>query len=243
MKKPILILQLGIVAVCAVALAQLTLNFPFPGPFIKPFLPPKLRWPNAQIEAWVEAQNYDPGFLQYFFRDPERRIPLGQNLVSPSDGVIQGTPFQSGISYFATRLSFWDVHIVRSPVAGTVKSIESEGFYFPRESSDERRKELVFLRGKEAPVQQIVTLATSYGDIRVRLITSYWASRIKIWVHPGQQVEKGERLGRILLGSNVVLELPGDMRRFLVHEGERVWAGETVILTDKDLGERGKLPD
>lgn len=243
MKKPVLIIQLGIVFVCAVALAQLILNFPFPGPFVKPLLPPNLRWPSAQVAAWIEAQNYDPGFLEFFVRDPERRIPPGPGLVSPSDGVVQGTPFQDGISYFATRLSFWDVHVVRSPVAGTVKSIELEGFYFPREASEERRKELVFLRGKEAPVQQIVTLGTSYGDIRVRLITSYWASRIKVWVHPGQQVEKGERIGRILLGSNVVVELPGEIRKFFVREGERVWAGETVIVTGQDLGQGNKAPD
>ena len=239
MKNRTLIVQLGIVAVCAYAWAQLILNFPFPGPLVKPVLPPKLRWPSAEVIGWIEAQSYDPGFVQYFFRDPERRVPPGSNLVSPSDGVVMGTPYQNGISYFATTLSFWDVHVVRSPVSGTVKSIDSEGFYFDRE----RGKELIFLRGKDAPVQQIITLATRYGDIRVRLITSYWASRIKVSVYPGQHVEKGQRVGRILLGSEVVVELPGNMRKFLVHGGERVRAGETVILAGKDLGEGGKLPD
>ena len=239
MKKRVLIVQLGIVALCAFAWAQLVLNFPFPGPLVKPLLPPKLRWPSAEVAAWVEAQSYDPGFVEYFFRDPERRVPPGSNLVSPSDGLVMGTPYQNGISYFATTLSFFDVHVVRSPAAGIVKSIDSEGLYFDRD----RGKELIFLRGKEAPVQQIVTLGTSYGDIRVRLITSYWASRIKIWVHPGEHVAKGQRIGRILLGSNVVVELPGQMQKFLVREGERVWAGETVILKDQNAGEGGKLPD
>jgi phosphatidylserine decarboxylase len=64
--------------------------------------------------------------------------------------------------------------------------------------------------------------------VKVRLITSYWASRIKLWVQIGQHLEKGDKLGRILLGSTVVSEFPGETQ-FLVRPGQRVIAGETLI--------------
>jgi phosphatidylserine decarboxylase len=62
----------------------------------------------------------------------------------------------------------------------------------------------------------------------VRLITSYWASRLKVWVHAGEHLTKGQRLGRILLGSTVVLELPGKAR-ITVKPGDRLVAGESIV--------------
>src|SRR5438874_1067349 len=204
-------------------------GFPYPGPIIRPLLPPRLRWPETEIRAWVEAENFAPGFLEYFARDPERRIPAGDNLVSPADGVITAISQQDAITYFVVGLSFWDVHVVRTPLAGTVTAVESEGILLDRYPTQQRMKEMIFLHGKEAPVQQIVTLDTSYGQVKVRLITSYWASRLKVSVHPGQKLQKGERIGRILLGSTVALELPGDVTGFSVRERQRVAAGETII--------------
>ena len=34
---------------------KLVINFPYPSPLIKPFLPPKLRWPTAQVERSVRS--------------------------------------------------------------------------------------------------------------------------------------------------------------------------------------------
>src|SRR2546423_4817865 len=230
MPKRNLTIQIGILAACALALGQLAVNFPYPGPLIRPLLPPRLRWPEAEIRAWVEAENYAPGFLEYFARDPERRIPAGDNLVSPADGVITAISQQGGITYFVVGLSFWDVHVVRTPLAGTVTAVESEGAMFDRYPTPQRMKEMIFLHGKDAPVQQIVTLDTNYGQVKVRLITSYWASRLKVWVHPGQKLQKGERIGRILLGSTVAVELPGSVTGFAVRQGQRVVAGASVIV-------------
>lgn len=226
--KRILVVQAAILAVCGLAVWELAANFPFPSPLVKPLLPAKLRWPEAQIEAWVEAGNFDRSFLEYFARDPERTVPKGPNMVSPADGVVDGTTARDGITYFTVGLSFWDVHVVRTPIAGTVKSIDQEGYYFTRDAGKAKLEENIFLHGKAAPVQQIVTLDTEQGEVKVRLITSYWASRLKVWVHEGERLEKGQRIGRILLGSTVVAELPATLR-LTVKKGQRVVAGETII--------------
>ena len=106
-------------------------------------------------------------------------------------------------------LSFWDVHVVRTPVAGIVTNIEMEGSYLDELPGPEQVREMMFLRGKAAPVQVIITLATAQGEVRIRMITSYWASRLKVWVGPGTVLAKGDRIGRIVLGSTVVAEFPG----------------------------------
>lgn len=224
--KRTLFLQLGILAMCGVVVAELLTNFPFPSPVIKPLLPPQKRWPDTQIARWVEAGHFENGFLEYFARDPERAVPSGRNLVSPADGVIKDIVVRNGITYFIVGLSFWDVHVVRTPVAGVVKSVEQEGISIFRDTSETADE--VYLKGKDGPVQQIVTLNTDYGEIKVRLITSYWASRLKVRVHEGQRLEKGQRVGRILLGSSVVVDVPSGVG-FAVKKGERIVAGETII--------------
>ena len=227
-----LILQIGILAICFIAVSLLVVDFPFPSPLIKPFLPPKLRWPDTQISQWAEAQNYDPGYFQFFMRDPDRVVPSGDNLVSASDGVVKEIIYRSNITYLVIGLSFWDIHVVRTPVAGIVKGVEQVGVSFYRGASESKNQ--AYLRGKDSPVQQIVTLDTKYGVIKVRLITSYIASRLKVWVFAGEPLQKGQRIGRILLGSTVVVELPGRVH-LSVKPSQRIVAGETVIFQGKSL--------
>jgi len=223
-----LAIQIAIIGFCVFALAELVANFPYPSPLVQPFLAPKLRWPTAQVEHWVETGNFSSGFLEYFARDPERQIPAGDNMVSPADGIVRNIVFRDGITFLVVALSFWDVHVVRTPASGVVSDVEQEGVYFGRNGSKKEFGESFFLRGKAAPVQQIVTIQTRYGEMKVRLITSYWASRIKVWVHEGERLNKGQRIGRMLLGSTVVLELRGRVP-LEVKVGQRVAGGESII--------------
>jgi len=85
------------------------------------------------------------------------------------------------------------------------------------------------LREKSCPVQKRLVIATDAGQVAVRLITSVAARRVETWVREGEEVERGQRIGRILLGSTVVLELPAATTKLLVRIGDRVWAGETAI--------------
>jgi phosphatidylserine decarboxylase len=226
--RVVLIVQLLLIIGSIFAVGEWAVNFPYPSPLIKPVLSPKLRWPTEQVINWIETQDVDPSFKKFFYRDPERKIPAGSNLVAAADGKVQVIDYRDGYTFLVIGLSFWDVHVVRTPIAGTVESIESEGTYFPRFPTKEERDAEFFLRGKAAPVQQIVTLRTTIGEVKVRLVTSYWASRIKVWSFPGEQLKKGQRIGRMLLGSTVVVELPG--RHVLgIHVGQHVTGGDTII--------------
>ena len=93
---------------------------------------------------------------------------------------------------------------------------------------DGEGREFAFLREKTCPVQKRIVLATDAGQVAVRLITSIAARRIETWVKDGEVIERGQRIGRILLGSTVVLELPA-ATKLLVRTGDRVWAGETLV--------------
>ena len=112
------------------------------------------------------------------------------------------------ITYFVVGLSFWDVHVIRTPIAGTVKSIDMEGSYLDRLPTRERVKEIAFLRGKPAPVQAVITLETARGEVRIRMITSYWASRLKIWAYPGATLQEGDRIGELYWGVRLSLNIP-----------------------------------
>ena len=68
------------------------------------------------------------GFVVFFFRDPTRTPPEGDNLlVSPGDGKVvyvgpgERDPSRNQISIF---LSIFDVHINRSPLDGVVRDIK-----------------------------------------------------------------------------------------------------------------------
>src|SRR5579863_1794388 len=96
--KRTLVFQSAIMAACVIALAELAGNFPWPSPVIKPFLPPKERWPSDQVAAWVETQKFDPAFVNFFYRDPERAVPAGSDAVAPADGLVKATLYDPDMS-------------------------------------------------------------------------------------------------------------------------------------------------
>jgi phosphatidylserine decarboxylase len=224
---PVLVLQGALILAALVAVAMQLAYFPFPSPLTRGLLPPQERYPTQQVMDWVESGVVDPGFVAFFNRDPERTIPPGDNFVAPADGVVKAIDEAEGRRHFVVGLSFWDVHVVRSPMAGVVRSVEAEGVSIFKEISE--TADMAYLRGKAGPVQQVILIENEHGLFKLRLVTSYWASRIKVWAVEGQEIAKGERVGRMLLGSSVVLDLPQDMA-LLAEPGERVVAGESVIV-------------
>lgn len=220
----IVIVQAVVLLALIVAVATGILWFPYPSPFMRRFLPPRKRWPEAQIRDWLASGRFQRGFLRYFYRDPERVAASELGMLAPADGLVTSAEVRNGVRYLVIALSFWDMHVQRSPWSGKLVRVESSGNDF----MDGEGREFAFLREKRCPVQKRLVLETRVGEIAVRLITSLAARRIETWVQGGQEVERGQRIGRILLGSTVVLELPLDAN-LLVCVGERVWAGETVV--------------
>jgi phosphatidylserine decarboxylase len=217
-------LQILILCLLAAAVVLWALYFPYPSPLVRRWLAPRKRWPEMQIRGWLKNGRYQRAFLGHFYSDPERVAPPGSSLVAPADGLVTSAEVQGGIRYLVIALSFWDMHVQRSPLSGTVLSVESHGDDF----MDGEGREFAFLREKSCPVQKRVVVATESGQVAVRLITSIAARRIETWVREGEKIERGQRIGRILLGSTVVLELPA-ATKLLVRTGDRVWAGQTLV--------------
>lgn len=167
--------------------------------------------------------------LLLFFRDPERTPPSDPlALVSPADGKVicvdeaedpcfgQGKFRRVGIF-----LSVLDVHVNRSPYAGTMKKTH----YSAGEFLDARHLE-VDLRNEN----QTWWLQTSRGTVLIRQIAGLIARRIVGWKKPGDTVQTGERFGMIRFGSRTDLYFPASCTP-KVQPGQRVVGGETIIAT------------
>ena len=220
----VLTIQIVILCLVVTAIVLWGLYFPYPSPLIRRWLPERKRWPEMQIRGWLQAGRYQRAFLRHFYSDPERTAPPGNGMLAPADGLITSADIRGDVRYLVIALSFWDMHVQRSPAAGRVVSVESHGDNF----MDGEGREFSFLREKSCPVQKRLAIESDGEQVAVRLITSLAARRIETWVHEGEQIERGQRIGRILLGSTVVLELPA-ATNLLVHTGDRVWAGQTVV--------------
>ena len=64
------------------------------------------------------------GFCLYFFRDPDRTIPPGPVAVSPADGKVVAVVEESGRTRVSIFLNIFDVHVNRSPIPGTITTME-----------------------------------------------------------------------------------------------------------------------
>src|SRR5262245_9589290 len=149
------------------------------------------------------------GFFVFFFRDPDRNVPNGPDLVvSPADGRVMivgdangpGAPAGSWqqISIF---LSPMDVHVNRAPLDGIIRRVQYHpGKFLPayREDAGTHNEwtEVWFdHRGTLIICRQIV------GILARRIVT-----RLTV----GQTVARGERFGIMKFGSRIDLFLPRD---------------------------------
>lgn len=219
-----LIVQIAILCLLTATIVLWAFYFPYPSPLIRRWLAPRKRWPETQIRGWLKTERFQRAFLRHFYSDPERVAPPGNSVIAPADGLVTSAEVRDGVRYVVIALSFWDMHVQRSPVCGKVVSVVAHGDDF----IDGEGREFAFLREKTCPVQKRLVIASEDEQVAVRLITSIAARRIETWVREGERIERGQRIGRILLGSTVVLELPA-ATRLLVGKGDRVWAGQTAV--------------
>ena len=183
---------------------------------------PFLGWLLVLVTIWVAT----------FFRDPIRTTPTDPKLiVAPADGLVTmitrvpAPPELAGeLSGEFTRVSIFmsvfDVHINRSPIAGTIRRIA----YIPgkflnadldKASEDNERQH--FLVEREDGVK-----------IAFTQIAGLVARRIMAFVAEGDRVAAGERIGLIRFGSRVDVFLPaGTGSQILL--GQRAIAGETIL--------------
>lgn len=167
-------------------------------------------------------------FILYFFRDPERFIPVDPNaVISPADGKvivvdkIHDTRFTEGeavkISIF---MNVFNVHVNRSPMTGTVdKVLYSPGKFYSADTQ----------KGGEYNEQCGIVMQTDSGKkIAFVQIAGLIARRIVCWLEPGDSIKKGSRFGLIRFGSRVDIYLPADTP-VNVAVGQKVVAGESTL--------------
>jgi len=163
-------------------------------------------------------------FTFYFFRDPERVVPIGEDiLVSPADGVItnikeykEGKTNYTSVSIF---LSVFNVHIQRLPISGEVSKIEYiEGKFInatlDKASEDNERIKLNLNSGK--------------NKFYITQIAGLIARRIICYVKEKEKVNQGERYGIIKFGSRVDIDFPENFK-LLVTVGQQCIGGETIV--------------
>ena len=166
-----------------------------------------------------------------FFRDPQRRINCRPGeLLAPADGrvtEVSALPDHPEIGGPAVRigifLSIFDVHINRSPCAGTVRFVR----YEPGAFLDARHPESG--SRNEANTVVIDPDAPLAGPIIVRQVAGLIARRIVCSVRPGDRVEAGRRIGLIKFGSRTELIVPAGACERSAPVGTRCRAGLTVL--------------
>lgn len=176
-----------------------------------------------------------------FMRNPAVHIPVGNTLVSPAFGTIsqiihfkeKETPLTKGLfgrirvftkdvakegSLVVITLTPFDVHYQRSPLEGIVKRVlYVRGRFANALLSDfaieNERNEILIQKGNER--------------VKVMQVAGVLARRIHCFVDENKRVKKGELLGLITLGSQVVLITK--RTKLFVKKGDRVRGGETII--------------
>jgi len=195
-------------------------------PFIAAALVPAAGLAAARRHGWATSLAVLGGFFAYFFRDPDRNIPVGRGLVvSPADGrvMIAGPADQvssppGSWTQVAIFLSPLDVHINRSPVEGVVTRI-------------------VYHPGRFLPAYDARAAENEFNEIWVdadgitvvfRQVVGILARRIVCRIAEGQGVRLGERIGLMKFGSRMDVFLPPDTP-LQIAVGQSVVAGETVL--------------
>jgi phosphatidylserine decarboxylase len=186
---------------------------------------PILTWPFVGLTLWVAL----------FFRDPIRVTPQGQGLViAPADGLITliervpvpremagptglGDAPMVRVSIF---MSVFDVHINRTPIAGTIKQVIYISGRFLNADLDKA--------SEENERQHIVVEDRDGRRVGFTQIAGLVARRIVPFVKPGDMVASGQRVGLIRFGSRVDVYLP-EGTNCQVMLGQRSIAGETVL--------------
>lgn len=185
-----------------------------------------LGWLTAALAAWVAA----------FFRDPVRTTPTGEGLiVSPADGLVtmitsvppppelvggDGGMSEDPVVRVSIFMSVFDVHINRSPIAGTIRRVVYIAGKFLNADLDKA--------SEDNERQHFLVEAEDGSQVAFTQIAGLVARRIITWNKVGDHVAAGERIGLIRFGSRVDVYLPaGTSSQVLL--GQRAVAGETIL--------------
>jgi len=163
----------------------------------------------------------------YFFRDPDRSVPLDPNaIVAAADGTIadiveidEPDVLKSKTRRVGIFLSIFDVHTNRAPIEGRITYRQHrEGLCVDARRPDCSEKNEAMTWAFENPRVTIV----------VRQLTGAIARRIVAWANVGDEFAKGDRFGMIRFGSRTEVYLPL-AATVVVKVGDHVAGGSTII--------------
>lgn len=188
------------------------------------------------IIIWILSFLYNSFFLLFFvilfcvltlllinfFRDPQRKIIKDNTfLFSPADGKIFDIVETESSYCIKIFMSIFNVHIQRAPVNCVIKNI----FYKPGKFLPAGKNFSESLNEKN-----IIEVETEDKDrLVITQISGVLARRIVCWVKKESFVHQGDKIGAILLGSQVNFEFPKNKYRLLVKNKQKVFAGITAV--------------
>ena len=170
-------------------------------------------------------------FTVYFFRDPDRMVPVNPNLIlSPADGIITfvgsfAAPKETNLNNIEFNkisifLNIFNVHINRIPSKGKITSIKYiKGKFLSAtldKSSDKNERNIISMEVKNKNKLIFVQIA---GLIARRIVSN---------LDLNQKVNLGDRFGLIKFGSRVDLYIPKNIKLH-VYKGQKVKGGETIF--------------
>jgi phosphatidylserine decarboxylase len=166
-------------------------------------------------------------WVAYFFRDPERTGPRGEQLViSPADGrvidireVDEPTFIHGRAIKISVFMNVFNVHVNRYPVSGRVEYVHYSPGKFLNAAVDKASLE---------NEQMSVGVQGVKHKVLFRQIAGLVARRIVTYSRVGDDADQGERMGLIRFGSRVDVFVPvGSTVK--VQLGETPVAGTTVL--------------
>jgi phosphatidylserine decarboxylase len=174
------------------------------------------------VEPWAATPLFLVGaFCAWFFRDPERLLPVGPVALSPADGQVMCVVAEDDrLTRISIFLNIFDVHVNRAPISGIITDVSYQTGRF-----------LVASRALASAEneQNIVTIRSEDGtQVVFKQIAGLIARRIVFNKKVGDFVQAGDRVGMIKFGSRVDV-LFGPEWRVEVSPGMHVAGGSSVL--------------
>ncbi len=193
----------------------------------------------------------------YFLRNPKRKIPTGNNIVSPADGRIVrimkiSAKSKNGVNtinnthitiekgiFGMIKTSIADVgeecyliHIMLTPLDVHFQRAPIEGnirlINYTEGKFQNAVNDAQSLRCFENEKNEILFIGENNLKVKVIQIAGALARRIVCFVKVGYTLKKGEHIGLIKIGSQVSLIIPSNCK-LQVKENDYVYGGSTII--------------
>lgn len=167
-------------------------------------------------------------FMVYFFRDPERPVTVAEDVIlCGADGWVRNVDSLPEKNFLkcdcvriCTFLTPFDVHVNRTPMAGTVTKLA----YSPG-----RHVLTIQQAASEVNEHSSILIEGETTRMLVKQIVGPLVRRVVYWLVEGQKLAKAERIGIMKFGSRMDVYFPVGDVEVLVKKGDRVFAGITPM--------------